>query len=88
MEGQVLEQVQQTRLLGVVLDERLSWQANTTFIVKKAYKRMSLLHKLYNFAVPEQELIEIYILYIRSVDLYTFPPQEQQEHHQSFVHFQ
>ena len=28
---------------------------------------MSLLHKLYNFAVPEQELIEIYILYIRSV---------------------
>merc|ERR1711983_407935 len=28
---------------------------------------MSLLHRLYNFAVPEQDLIEIYILYIRSV---------------------
>ena len=67
MGDQILEQVQQTRLLGVILDDRLSWQANTNFIIQKAYKRMSLLHRLYEFAVPVQELIEIYILYIRSV---------------------
>ena len=67
MEGKLLEQVQQTRLLGVIIDQSFSWQANTNFIVQKAYKRMSLLHKLYEFAVPIHELIEIYILYIRSV---------------------
>ena len=67
MGDQILEQVTQTRLLGVILDDRLSWQANTDFIVKKAYKRMVLLHRLYEFAVPVKDLIEIYILYIRSV---------------------
>ena len=28
---------------------------------------MSLLHRLYDFAVPVQDLVEIYVLYIRSV---------------------
>ena len=46
LEDKLLEQVNQTRLLGVMIDERLSWQSNTTFIVKKAYKRMTILHKL------------------------------------------
>ena len=63
----MLEQVHQTRLLGVIIDDRLSWQANTDFLIKKAYKRMSLFHRLYEFDVPVQDLIEIYILYIRSV---------------------
>ena len=67
MEDNVLEQVEQTRLLGVIIDQRFSWQANTSHIVQKAYKRMSLLHKLYEFAVPVKDLVEIYILYIRSV---------------------
>ena len=67
MEDNLLEQVQQTRLLGVIIDQKLSWQANTNFIIQKAYKRMSLLHRLYDFAVPVQDLVEIYVLYIRSV---------------------
>ena len=67
MENTMLEQVHQTRLLGVIIDDRLSWQANTDFLIKKAYKRMSLLHRLYEFDIPVQDLIEIYILYIRSV---------------------
>ena len=63
----MLEQVPQARLLGVIIDEKLSWQSNTNFIVKKAYKRLTLLHKLYEFAVPIEDLVEIYILYIRSI---------------------
>ena len=51
----------------MINDQRFSWQANTNFIAQKAYKHISLLHKLYEFAVPIHELIEIYILYIRSV---------------------
>ena len=67
MENNLLEQVKQTRLLGVIIDQNLSWQANTNFIVQKAYKRMSLLHRLYDFTVPVKDLVEIYVLYIRSV---------------------
>ena len=61
MEGNILEQVQQTHLLGVIIDQNLSWQSNTNFIVQKAYKRIRLLHRLYEFAVPVHDLIEIYI---------------------------
>ena len=67
LEDKLLEQVPQTRLLGVIIDEKLSWQSNTTFIVKKAYKRLTILHKLYEFAVPIEDLVDVYILYIRSV---------------------
>ena len=67
MEDNVLEEVKQTRLLGVIIDHQFSWQANTNYIVQKAYKRMSLLHRLYEFAVPMEDLREIYVLYIRSV---------------------
>ena len=67
LEDNLLEEVTETRLLGVILDSQLSWKSNTSFIVKKAYKRMPILHKLYEFDVPRKDLLEIYILYIRSV---------------------
>ena len=53
--------------LGVISNDQLSWQSNTTFIVEKVFKRMPILHRLYEFDVPRSDLIEIYILYIRSV---------------------
>ena len=67
IEGQPIQEVQQARLLGVQIDNKFSWQANTTLIVQKAYRRMTMLHKLYSFAVPVSDLVEVYILYIRSV---------------------
>ena len=67
LEENPLMQVRQTPLLGVIIEERLSWQSNTTFIVKKAYKRMTLLHQLYEFTVPVEDLVDIYILYIMSI---------------------
>ena len=67
MEGNLLQQVSETKLLGLVISDSLSWQSNTTFIVKKAYKRMIILQKLYEFDVPVEELLNIYFLYIRSV---------------------
>ena len=67
LEGNPLKQVNETKLLGLVLSDNYKWQSNTSFIVRKAYKRMTILQKLYAFNVPEEELLEIYILYIRSV---------------------
>merc|ERR1711954_337974 len=67
VDGKLIEKISQARLLGLVLEDNLSWQANTNHIVRQAYKRMSILQNLYSFSVPLQDLVEIYILYIRSV---------------------
>ena len=38
LQGHLLEQVHQARLLGLVISEDLSWKANTNFLVKKPTK--------------------------------------------------
>ena len=63
----LLSQVKQSKLLGVIISDDLTWTANTAFIVKKAYKRMIILKKLYEFKVNIYDLIHIYIMYIRSI---------------------
>ena len=47
--------------------DNLTWYANTEFIVKKAYTRMLILHKLSEFEVPIEDMLNIYVLYIRSI---------------------
>ena len=67
LNNQLLEEVSEKRLLGVIIRDDLDWYSNTDFIVKKAYKRMLMLHKLYDFNLPTQEMLDIYILFIRSI---------------------
>ena len=65
--NKIAEQVQQTKLLGVILSDDMSWQANTRELVKKAYKRMLILRKLQEFEVERKDLLKIYFQFIRSV---------------------
>ena len=67
LKGKLIQQIKQTKLLGVIVDDNLSWQSNTNHVVKQAYKRMAILQHLYNFSVPLEDLIDIYKLYIRSI---------------------
>ena len=62
LENKRLEQVKETSLLGVVMNDKLTWHSNTEFIVKKAYKRMVLLHNLFDFGLPINEMVNMYIL--------------------------
>ena len=62
-----LKQIKETHLLGVVVNDQLNWHSNTEFIVKKAFKRMIILHNLFKFGLPIQEMVNIYVLYIRSI---------------------
>ena len=50
-----------------MITEDPSWQANTDMVVKKAFKRMCILRKLFEFKVKLKDLKQIYTLYIRSV---------------------
>ena len=63
----LIEQVNQTKLLGVILSDDLTWHANTTHIVKKAYTRMIILRRLKEFNVDIADMIKIYVLFIRVV---------------------
>ena len=67
IDNDVIDIVTETKLLGVIVNDKLSWDSNTSFIVKKANARMRLLHKLVDFDVPQDDLVHIYILYIRSI---------------------
>ena len=58
----------ETKLLGVIIRDDFSFKSNTAFITQKDYyKRMSILENIYHFNLPLNEMLEIYILYIRSV---------------------
>ena len=67
LENQLLEIVDETRLLGCVITPDLKFHKNTQFMVKRAYARMIILHRLYSFNVATEDLVIIYILYIRSL---------------------
>ena len=55
------------KLLGTIVSSDLTWWENTNFIVKKAYQRLEIIRKLYEFNVPVNDLVQIYTLYVRSI---------------------
>ena len=63
----LIEQVEETRLLGLIIQDDLSWRSNSESLVKRAYSRMIIIRKLVEFQLKSEDLITIYILYIRSV---------------------
>ena len=67
MENILLEIISHTKLLGTIVQSDLKWDQNTEMIVKKGYQRMLILHKLNSFHVADDDLVQIYKLYIRSI---------------------
>ena len=67
---QKLERISVTKILGLWISEDLSWSKNCKEICQKAYSRISMITKLKYVGVEVQDLIEIYILFIRSVTEY------------------
>ena len=67
IEETLLEIVKETKLLGTIVTSDLKWKKNTQMLIKKAYQRMIILHKLYGFNVPDSDLVVIYTQYLRSI---------------------
>ena len=65
-----LEQLKVAKLLGVWISEDLSWSKNCQEICKKAYSRINMLSKLKYAGMKQKDLLNIYILHIRSVTEY------------------
>ena len=65
--GEPLEIVKETKLLGTYITDDLKWTKNTSEIVKKAYQRMQLLFRAAIFTSNQQDLKKIYLTFIRSI---------------------
>ena len=66
----VLERKSAQKILGMWVSADLSWSQNCQEICRKAYSRLSMLTKLKYVGVRIEDLIDIYILYIRSLAEY------------------
>ena len=65
-----IDQIPVSKILGVWISVDLSWERNTKEICRKAFSRISMLTKLRYVGVSTEDLIEIDILFIRSVNEY------------------
>jgi hypothetical protein len=63
----ILDRIPVSKILGVWLSEDLSWDRNTKEMCRRAYCRMSMLTKLKYVGVSTEDLIDIFILFIRSL---------------------
>ena len=59
-----------SKLLGVWINDDLSWSRNSTEICNQAYTRLPMLTILKYFGVKTEDLLDVYVLYIRSVTKY------------------
>ena len=66
----IIDRKQVSKLLGVWISEDMSWSKNCQEICRKAYSRLSMITKLKYVGVSKDDLIDIYILFIRSVTEY------------------
>ena len=67
LDGNTIDRVEETKLVGVWLTTWLDWEKNTREICKKAYARMTMITKFRYVGVSTDDLLHIYILYIRSL---------------------
>ena len=62
-----LEVVEMTKLVGITITSNLKWNENTKRMVKKATSRLWMLRRLKAIGASTDELLEVYLLQVRSV---------------------
>ena len=66
----MIDRVSVSKILGIWISEDLTWTKNCQEICKRAYSRLSMITKLKYAGVCQDDLIDIYVLFIRSVTEY------------------
>ena len=67
VDSEPIEVISETKLLGTIITNTLSWDRNTDNLVKRAFSRMQLLHKMAEFNASVEDMKTIYITFIRSI---------------------
>ena len=67
LNGQTVEVLNSTKLLGTIVSDDLCWDLNTSNIVRKANARMELLRRVASFGTSVEEMKDVYFLFVRSL---------------------
>ena len=67
MEGSSLDIVEEAKLEEVIFTNDLKWTRSSQYLVKSVSSRMEILRRLSSFNIPVEDLVHVYILYIRSI---------------------
>ena len=70
IEGQEIETVSETKLLGVTLTSKLTWEVHIDNLCRKANSRLYYLRHLKRAGLPTAQLLTVYKALIRSVTEY------------------
>ena len=65
-----MERITETKLIGVWLSDDIGWTRNCKEISMKSFSRLSMITKLKYVGVSLEDLLDIYILYIKSITEY------------------
>ena len=65
--GESLEGVESTKLLGVVVRSDLKWYDKTSNICKKGYQRLWMIRRLKILGANQNELLDVYFKQVRSI---------------------
>ena len=66
IDNETIETVNETKLLGTTITNNLSWNKNTSILVREGNIRMQFLHKASKFTSNVRDLKQIYISQIRT----------------------
>ena len=67
LKGTNIDVVDKMKILGTIVDSRLSWDDNCSLIIKKVNARMQLIRSLQNFGAKTEEMVHLWTIFCRSV---------------------
>lgn len=65
--GENIEIVKKMKILGCIINDTLSWNENSDNLIKKVNSRMQLLRKLRAIGSTKEEMVQLWIVYCRSI---------------------
>ena len=71
--GKELGLVTETELLSLIVQSNLSWDMQVNSMVGKSSRRLYMVNLLKRFGLPVEDLVYVYILYVRPVVEYATP---------------
>ena len=55
------------KILGTIINDKLTWDENCSFLIKKVNARMQLLRNVYSFGATNLEMVHLWTVFCRSV---------------------
>ena len=67
IDGCDIQLVESMRILGVVISTDMKFNRNTEYIIKRAFKKVWMIKRLYNLGATKSQMLDVYIKQVRSI---------------------